>query len=666
MAMFHRRTLLGAAALVGATAVIPTGAAHAVHNVTVTSFPVGDAAPVIQDAIDEVAINGGGTVHLPAGTATVSTTLHLKSGVTLQGQGALETQIRETATLGRHPIMVIGGTESVRLSAVGVQDLAIRNGTATTGPFLSGQDGVVVEWVDGLTIQGCRLEEIAGRYALRLFSATDVAVTGTEFHRCAHSMMMVLADCEDITVSSCVFDTVLSQHYAYSYTFGTGYDGTLDYVATQGPRNIVVEDSLFLNNPRWEGIDCHGAAGIVIRNNHVENCRVGILVGNHFQDSCDVEVSGNTLIQGVADTPEMGRGIIVESTDVAIERVKITNNVLTGFAGGNAQHGVITVYGLRDLEISGNELHDVGAHGICLMQHLEDVVVEGNLIHNLRLAPPTGDSGAINGHGSAIYGVRCQSNVVAADTPAQQFDHLVRSPQNYQSWQFGFNDPGNGISGTLYEGVDHLPVDKTSLPTERTILHHGDHILDPFGNPAWVVTAPTGYGSTDSTTVMVTGVTTLGSTALSVDNPSGGRRGGLALPRGMHVDGDSALPPGVWVTETSLPPNTGVVVQVSSPALATGAVSLKHAPLTFTAVTLSTLGLRAVLAHLATWDLGDTSLRADLESACDDFDSATTSNARSTIVATLADLWSGLDPLEIGPAVDAAWSDRLAGIKAQI
>lgn len=110
MQLTRRSLLVGAAATVGATSVAfcrpatrpgrvggygqASTAALNVRNLGARGDGVHDDRPAIQAAIDTMAQHGGGTVFVPQGTYVVSrapnsaVAISLKSGVTLQGQGA--------------------------------------------------------------------------------------------------------------------------------------------------------------------------------------------------------------------------------------------------------------------------------------------------------------------------------------------------------------------------------------------------------------------------------------------------------------------------------------------------------------------------------------------------------------------------------------------------
>src|SRR5262249_48575985 len=152
------------------------------------------------------------------------------------------------------------------------------------------------------------------------------------FHRWTYAAMSVLVECENTRILDNVFDTAVTTAEANAYTFCTGYEATNEgafYV-----KNLWVERNVFVNNPRWEGIDCHGGENIWIRDNYVENVRLGIQVGlvTHASDGQptvlhpvlkNVYIEGNQVIQGAGLQDHYGIVVTGRGLDALAENVRI-------------------------------------------------------------------------------------------------------------------------------------------------------------------------------------------------------------------------------------------------------------------------------------------------------------------------------------------------------
>lgn len=535
-----RRSLFGSGALIIATTLATSQqrAFAGMQGIPIQPGPSGtDMSPTIQAEIDVVAGAGGGLVELAAGAFEIGTSLRMRSGVTLQGTGPQSTVLLDHANLSANPILRIVGTSSAPIATVAVNSLGIRNGTASTGVYVGGRDGVLVTDANGITFSGVRIFEIAGTYGLKIHRTAGLDIASSTFYRCTYAMVMVLPDCSDITVTNSTFDTVTSTSYANTYTFATG--GSALNSGQRWTQNLTVTGCTFLNNPRWEGLDTHGAENVTFQDNHIENCRIGIMAGNAANFVADprlstVLIEGNTVIQGTG----MGGhfGIVVNGGVGRAQDIIIRGNTVRGFGGTDSKVGSITVYRVANVTIEQNTVIDFGMNAVCMYYEVFGARIATNIFRNLGARIAGQSTAGIAGVSWGCHNVTVTGNELIAESVSQQVDFFIRAGATNQSWQIGTNTIAT-TNTALYAGLAYLPVAKSSMPTAPGLQQKGGDVLfntDP-AQPTWIVTSPSvGYGAT----VVVNVAMTAGSTAATV--VPGGTYDWRALPPGMNIVIDGA------------------------------------------------------------------------------------------------------------------------------
>lgn len=590
-----RRRLLGvgaAATLSGAIGATAVPAAHAAPT-TVSVPPASgdeDSTAAIQAAVDALPPDGG-TVSLEGATYLVGHPIALRSGVTLTGAGAGTTRLVDHPSLGNRPLLSIVGSEGASVSAVTVAALSLRNGTASTGSFAAGRDGIVIDHANRVLLERIEVTEIQGQYGVRAQRTAGLDIRSSRFHRCTYGMVIILPDCSRVHVADCEFDTLTSTVYPNTYTFATGY-ATLNS-GTRWTRGLVVEDCTFRNNPRWEGLDAHGATDVVFRRNHIENVQVGIVVGNTNGAVTDprlerVLIEDNTIIQGT------GRpgwyGIVVTGAARRARDVTIRGNRVRGFGGTDSRIGTINVFRADEVTIEDNTIDDYGMNGINLYYGVFGARITGNRIRNLGNRVAGQPTSAITAVTSGCYGLVVGDNVIESESPDQQPDFAFRAAGN-QSWQLAGNQVLGGTRVATYSGIDHLPVDKDVLPTATALQYHGGDVLLSGDGPrvAWRAVQPRdGYGSTDTSTVMGTARVRAGDR--EVELLAGGPTDWTVFPPGMSVVVEGAGRGGESLHTTVLA-NTGtmsagdkpygptILTLADPPATSQDAAALRHGAL---------------------------------------------------------------------------------------
>lgn len=456
---------------------------------TATAQVVGhDDTAAIQAAIDYVNTEFvGGTIYFPTPSVyyKVSGKLILHSNITLLGgNGAYIYNNTETA----EPVIEIVGTAENRLKNIKLENLKIRNGTASTDNYTIGKDGIEVKYCDGFEMTGCEVTEIQGVCGLSTRYSTDIWVKENRFYRCTYSHFSVLPECENIHVEGNIFDTCTSLTYANTYLFATGGDATIDDWAC---KNLWVKDNRFLNNPRWEAIDSHGCENMWIEDNYVINCKTAVMVGGggdfvvNKQSSKNIHIEKNIFIQGTGENDL--HGVYVSGTvEHPTENVTIRGNEIVGF--GSTTAGAIMFQHVSSGDVSENTLRDYRHIGICPGGGNINVQVHHNHFKD----------NASDALGSAIY-VRNYGNIKISieDNDSYPSSDAV-SPQYFirnQSGRYNNITVKNNtyIGNTVkYTGILCAGFSPTVNLNSVALFYmcKGDTIYDVDEKPLFIVTAP--------------------------------------------------------------------------------------------------------------------------------------------------------------------------------
>lgn len=494
---------------------------------------VTDDATAIQNAINASGNSGGGIVYFPAGTYLVGTSLSWTfDGIQLIGDGIDVTIIRDITTLGAYPIISLTGTSGDYIKNTTIRNLTIRNGTATTATYTNNKNGINLQYVDGFTLFEVKITEIQGTYGLRTKYSKNIKVNNCIFYRVTYSGMTVLIECENIWVQGCTFDTATSTATSNTYLFSTGGE-TLEE-GTFSVKNLWIKDNVFMNNPRWEGIDSHGVENCIISGNYIFNCRIGIMLGlsagywsNPVLKNCFV--SQNTIIRGTGEDDHFGiviTGDLDSNHLYMAENIIVKENKVSGFGGSaSVTTGSITLYNVKDIVVENNCIDDFAQSAITCYYNVWNAKITNNQVIDCRGGASSTITSAIQLNSVGLINIVIDGNVLEPTSNSKAAKYFIRSgASTYAFTQIGTK---NSIkytgSGDLYSNSSSLPVDKSSTPSYPSfvfLMGIGAVAIDTTYKPGWVCSAvgsgKIGYGSLDTTTVLVTATATAGSSTVTV------------------------------------------------------------------------------------------------------------------------------------------------------
>ncbi len=559
-----------------------------------------DDSEAIQAAID--AAEAGGIVYFPAGIYLIGTELSWTAdGVSLIGAGKDVTTLRNASGLGANSLIGLTGESDDYIENVHIEGITFRNGTASEASYTAGMDCIVAEYVDGLVIHDCKFTEVQGAFGVTVKSCKDVHVEKCDFYRWTYAGMYILSECDGVWVEDCVFDTAVSTTLTNTYTLAIGTSTTGE--GERFAKNVWIQRNKFLNNPRWEGLDCHGGENIWIQDNYIENVKVGIACACTLNAvttpvAKHIIIEGNTVIQGTGEDGSWGIAINGSGDyTISAEHIRIRDNKVVGFGGTTSTTiATMTVTGARDVTIEGNHVDEYAQTGIGLYVWVRDCVIRNNRISNQRGGIAAATISAISLLNAGNYGIVIENNTVDPDGVDSAPVYFVKGPgaaTNALSIQIR-NNTVHYVGTSTYGNSTRFPVEKSTIPTGLT-QKYGDVVFDDTGKPRWVVATPTvGYGS-QVTDVIVTGSVEAGSTTVTDVTASTGTY--MWLPEGMNITIAGAGAGGANLNAKVLVNNvTTLTLDTAATTAVTGA-NITYQTLTFTEIP-------RLLEGSLTWNVG--------------------------------------------------------------
>lgn len=209
---------------------------------------------------------------------------------------------------------------------------------------------------------------------------------------------VLLVSCVDSVVrGNTVSDVRQPSGYVNSYGIAVTRDEMRSLADSPRSARVTIDGNTITGVPSWEGIDTHAGESIVVRDNRVSGCSVGIAVvpcpGPDGPDDVyaptDVYVTGNHVERGAATRP--GSGIVVKGAGSTVgstaERATgvVERNVVVGMGGGVREAG-ISLYLTRDVVVRGNELRGCEQRGIALYHSNDHATLVRNRVVGLVLS----------------------------------------------------------------------------------------------------------------------------------------------------------------------------------------------------------------------------------------------------------------------------------------
>ena len=263
--------------------------------------------PTLQAAID--ATPAGGTVNLTGQTFTAGAVI-------------------------RKPLTLIGATVVGPQSAV----------------YNSAQNGILVENVAGLTLEGCTIRRFGGE-GIRVVGGSNLTIRNCTVEDIVYAGMMVISVVGGLIAGNRVSRIGVQGSGANS---GNAYGIALTQMVASSPptTDFIVEDNVVDGVPTWQGLDTHGGDRITWRRNTVRGCRDGIYItGWPAPARATDNIIEDNLVENTTGSNQYG------ITSVYSTGGAVRNNTIKGWLSGHAilqTSGGVAEATAVNLAVSGN------------------------------------------------------------------------------------------------------------------------------------------------------------------------------------------------------------------------------------------------------------------------------------------------------------------------
>lgn len=359
---------------------ITSSTGHNVMDYGAVGDDTTDDTAAIQAAID-AAIAAGEPVIIPAATFKITDDLTVTGAVTITGRGTLRqvTTSKNALTITGSDVTVEGITLQGRHSTAtyAANEAAIdATGTSAASPLrrLTVRNVTITKW---------------GIYGVYLKYVTTFAVTGCDLTVLGHCGVLTLS-CIDGLVADNRIDDVTTDPGGGGYGIALTRDETDNLVNQPHSADIVVRGNRISGIPDWEGIDTHAGQRIVIADNIVTGCLIGISINpgdNASNDNewapKDITVTGNVIDSQVTDGSAQAGIVFAGAYDtgatVDYATGAIVGNVIKRHGTeSNSIGGAMYLRDTRGLVVSGNTFEEPGPFGINLYHDNLGFAVTGN------------------------------------------------------------------------------------------------------------------------------------------------------------------------------------------------------------------------------------------------------------------------------------------------
>lgn len=315
-------------------------------------------AKTTEDATDIInyALENFKEVIIPAGTFNINDSLILKNNTYLHGFN--HDSIIKMNKEYTNPLIYANEKNNIK-----IENITLKNDESHTG------SGVPNNLIGNF--YECNNININNLYCPVIYSqgidfkkCGYINILNSKFTNAGHSMLVFLTETHDILVDNCIFDTITGNG-TNDYLLATGskdYETTVEYLC----KNLTVQNSKFMNNENWEGLESHGCEDFYAYNNYIYNCYQGIHMYYDDRTPTSTHIRKNVIIKNntiINTNKTMRYAIIVGGTEnYFLNNVIIDSNFIQG--GNNTNSDLIYVLYTNYFNITNNNISEIGYQGI--------------------------------------------------------------------------------------------------------------------------------------------------------------------------------------------------------------------------------------------------------------------------------------------------------------
>ena len=312
-------------------------------------------------------------------TYKITSEIALRSDLLIAGDGVIKSN--DTTSFNGN------GVKNVEICGVTILGNAVRGDSPVAGYSMSFTAS------ESVLIHDCIFKNIKKISAIAFKTCEKCIAENNTIETYAYGGIM----CLDQSQKICIKNNTILDCIAYAsieniqntYAISASASTTESIVAS---KDIIVTGNIIKNiAPHWEGIDAHGGENLVITDNIVHNCLVGIsLVGGALIDQAIVS-NNHCLVDNFIDQISSNKnniGIVIAGDNTyQAKGVVVSGNTIEGFGrsltngiASDANSGGIRVQYARDVIISDNVINNCGVSGMVISVKAENVKVTNNIV----------------------------------------------------------------------------------------------------------------------------------------------------------------------------------------------------------------------------------------------------------------------------------------------
>lgn len=325
----------------------------------------------------------GKVLVIPSGTYKITSAQTISANTVVLGDDAT----LDFSTAGNIAALTLGSNVTIQgLKIVGPGNDTYASGSIGVKCYGTSNAPAAPTYVTGPTLVDLEITSFRNAGIECQFNVIG-QITGCKITSCAYTGIQLLS-CNRFSVND---------NYVGQITPGTS--GNAYGIAVSSGEGTTTEDPIPVFNEIigntvedvtvWTGIDTHGGDSLVVSNNTVFNCKLGIKLTDRDVSGVRTIAPKNIVVSGnyINDNGiYAGAAITINGaypstvTDHAVN-ISVTGNVILGHGtSGSNQEGAIRCYGTRNLSIVGNTIRQPKVIGILLDFNNESFTVSGNTI----------------------------------------------------------------------------------------------------------------------------------------------------------------------------------------------------------------------------------------------------------------------------------------------
>jgi hypothetical protein len=325
----------------------------------------------------------GNVLELPPGTYKIVSALTIPANTTITGYGAT----LDFSTAGNITALTLGSNVKLfGFKLIGPGNASYNGSSIGVKCYGTDNTPSAPTYITGPTLQDLFVTEFAGQGVDCKYNDNG-KISECYVSECGYTGIQLLS-CNRFQVSNSYVGQITPGTSGNAYGISvSSSEGTV--TADPVPVFNQIIGNIVEDVPVWTGIDTHGGNGLVVSNNVVHNCKLGIKITDRDVSGVRTVAPKNVVVSGnyIYDNEiSAGAAITVNgaypstTTDYATN-ISIVGNVIQGHGtAGSILEGAIRCYSTKNLTISGNTIRRPKVIGVLIDFDNLSFSITGNTI----------------------------------------------------------------------------------------------------------------------------------------------------------------------------------------------------------------------------------------------------------------------------------------------